>query len=365
MVMNDLLRHWLLSQAWPDPATDALVKVASRPEDQARLNWRAWKSQHDIDDCTWPQYKLLARISGRLPQVDPDCPEIPRLNGMAKAMWTQSQLRLSASAKALDVLQSEGIAVCLLKSAALEASRKVPMARRITSDLDIVVRREELADALRALNDASWTWESNDLQATFHRCLSNPGVNLKHGPGDNNTEADLDLHHQPVHHPFLSAKHLDQFWESTVSAVFRGQKVLIPGHEHMLVITAMQGLRRFIPSHLSSGLWPFDMMDLVAANDFDWDAAVRVAQQWRGTWQLLACLIYLEEQCQVGVPAEVIRSLERVALPDDSLVWFYAQSPTYGPLKYLNLPMRELLLLFAQQRFRSSAGTELTLPRAS
>lgn len=235
----------------------------------------------------------------------------------------------------------------------------VPMSRRITADLDIVVRRDHLHRAFRTLQDASWTWGEADSEAAYRRCLANPGVNLQRQAGRDKEITDLDLHHQPIHLPFLPKQKVDQFWNNSKEAVFRGRNVRIPGPEHMLVITAMQGLRRFIPSHLSNGMWPFDMMDLLTTGHFNWDTTIELARDWNGTWQLLTCLAYLQEQCHFDVPADVLSKLAADTNPDTDLLQFYAQSSTFGPLRYINLPLRELVLLIAQRRFRFSARAEL------
>lgn len=337
-------------QAWPDPDTDLLVKAAILKPADAREYWRAWKASNDIDDCTWPQFKLLARLSGRLQVVDPECSEIPRLNGMAKALWTNSQMQLNRSAKALDILLDLDVPAYLMKSAALETLGLSTSTRRVTSDIDLIVRRSDLRKVLSALIDAGWGGEESIEQAV-DRCRYHPGINLTKGSDATKDKSDVDVHHQPIHLPFLSDSTMTRIWDRAVEGKFRGRRVLVPTAEDLLVFTAMQGIRRFIPSHLSSGLWPLDMVEIIQATSLDWTKALEIADECGGTWALLCCLDYIVNELKADVPATILNSLLNREFEWRSAMNFYAQAPTYGGLKLLHLPIRELVLMNRHKAF--------------
>lgn len=345
-------------QAWPDPDTDLLIKAVMLPPEAARVCWRLWKDRQDIDECSWPQHKLLARFSGRLPDIDADCEEIPRLHGMAKSMWTTSQLRLNRSAVALDVLLEAGIECCLLKTAAMEALAPVKLTRRVTSDIDMMVKRTDLRQTLELLYSHGWAGpETQEL--ALRRCRYHPGVNLIRGSEANNSNSDVDIHHQPVHLPFLSDSILGAMWARTQQANFRGRPVLVPSAEDMMIFTAMQGIRRFIPSHLSSGMWPLDLAEMISQLQLDWDRVVELARECQGVLAVLGCLTYLRSQLQLEVPAEVLRNLETSPISIGDAASFYAQARTYGALRFFNLPAREFMLInrhraFCQDGYKAS-----------
>ncbi len=337
-------------QAWPDPNTDQLIKATLLPVDEARACWRGWKAANDIDDCTWPQFKILARFSGRLPEVDPECPEIPRLHGMAKALWTQSQMRLNRSAAALDILVEQDIPIYLMKSAALEALDMTKLTRRVTSDIDLMVKRQDLRLVISTLCEQGWG-SHEDAEAALQRCRYHPGINLQRGSEQDRNNSDVDVHHQPVHMPFLDDAVINRVWERAIPASFRGRAVVVPAPEELLVFTAMQGIRRFVPSHMSSGMWAFDLAEIVDGKTLDWARVLEVAAMCKGSWALLGCLSYLKQQLHIDIPDHIPGLLSDQAAGLDEAVMFYAQAPTYGLTKFINLPLRELVLINRQKAF--------------
>ena len=349
-MLNGALKPYFARQAWPDPNTGLLIKAVLLPPDAARDCWRAWKAKNDINECSWPQYKLLARFSGRLPKIDPECPEIPRLHGMAKSLWTTSQLRLNRCALALDVLLEAGIECCLMKTAAMEAVAPVKLTRRVTSDIDLIVKRTDLRRTLDLMYEKGWTGpESSEL--ALRRCRYHPGVNLTRGSEGTNDNSDVDIHHQPVHLPFLDDETVNAMWARTRPANFRGRTVLVPAPEDMIVFTAMQGIRRFIPSHLSSGMWALDLAEMVSQLTVDWGKVVELARQCRGVYSLLGCLTYLKNELQVDVPSQVLDDIRQSDTSLDDAAIFYAQTRTYGLMRVINLPARELVLINRHKAF--------------
>lgn len=341
-------------QAWPDPDTDLLIKSILLPPAQARLHWHRWLSRNDIDDCSWPQFKLLVRLSGRLRDIDPDCSEIPRLNGMAKALWTRSQLQLNAAARSLDQLIAADIDVYLMKTAAFEAVLPALLTRRVTSDLDFMVPRRQLLKAMQVLYSHGWQGPTTVEQA-LDRCRRNPGVNLTLTSMAGQPDADADIHHQPVHLPYLPDAHLDQLWDSAVSVRFRGRAVLAPRLEQLTLFSAMQGTRRFIPSHLSSGMWPLDLAELFRTGQLSHPYLLQLADEYQGHWALLSCLSYLEDELELKIPEGLVERLVAKCSRWSGAAYLYAQAPSYGGLKYLNIPLRELVLLGCQRAFWSRA----------
>lgn len=342
-------------QSWPERDSDLLVRTALLPIEEAKQCWRLWKGRNDIDHCTWPQYKVLARLSGRISKIDPDCPEVPRLNGMAKAQWTKSQLDLSKAARAIDVLSDAGIDVMLLKSAALEALQLTNLTRRITSDIDLMVPESDFRQALELLWTKGWR-NGCGFEGAHRRKMRNAGVNLVHQDG-----SDVDLHHQPVHMPFLGHDRCAELWRKKQSASFRGRRVFVPGANDLLVVTAMQGARRHIPGHKSGIMWVFDVVDLLERNDFEWAGVLNRAQRLNGSFALLSCLQYLRCELRIRIPDDVIEKLAIQCNQIGEAVEYFAQSPSSGHARLGLLPIRELVLIGCQQLFYIKAKKDLSL----
>lgn len=344
-----------LRQSWPETDADLLIRTAFLPAEEAKRCWRAWKERNDIDLCSWPQYKVLARLSGLISEIDPACPEVPRLNGMAKAQWTKSQLDINRAARSLDVLGEAGIDVMLLKTAALEAMQLTRHTRRITSDIDLMV---PMADFRRAL-ELLWAhdWRNGDhMEKVFKRRLRHAGVNLVHADG-----GDVDLHLQPVHLPFLGQERCKSLWQSASPADFRGRAIMVPGTADLIVITAMQGVRRHIPGHKSGAMWAFDIVEILDRMQVNWDEILATAMKLEGSFALLSCLEYVRSRLGVAVPADVIQQLVVQCSTVGEAVSYFAQSPSSGRARPLLLPLREAVLIGCQERYFHRASKDLAV----
>ncbi len=230
------------------------------------------------------------------------------------------------------------------------------LTRRVTSDIDLMVKRQHLKPAIEVLAANGWRGPDG-VDGAVRRCRSNPGVNLQNGSAGENNLSDVDVHHQPVHMPFLTDDTVAGIWDKALPAVFRRRDVLVPAPEELLVFTAMQGIRRFVPSHRSSGMWAFDLAETIDRDDLDWDRVIGTCAMCKGSWAVLSCLSYLKTELRMDVPGKVLAALDRQASGLHEAMTFYAQSPTYGAAKLLHLPMRELVLLSLQREFFRRCGT--------
>ena len=342
-------------QSWPEIDADLLIQTGFLPDEDAKRCWRTWKQRNDIDVCTWPQYKVLARLSGRISQIDPECCEVPRLNGMAKAQWTKSQIEINKAARAIDVLSDAGIKVMLLKTAALEAMQLTQRTRRITSDIDLMVPMKDFRGAFELLWANGWR-NGDQLERAIQRRWRNAGVNLMHEDG-----SDVDLHLQPVHLPFLGQERSLELWSEAQEATFRGRSVLVPATSDLIVVTAMQGVRRHIPDHTSAAMWAFDIAEMLDRMEVDWDEILQRASRLNGSFALLSCLEYLHTKLHLSQPAGVIEQLAKQCRQTGEAVSYFAQSPSSGNSRPFLLALREVVLVACQQRYFFKAKKEKSI----
>ena len=159
---------------------------------------------------------------------------------MAKSLWTQSQMQLNRSAAALDLLIARDIPIYLMKSAALEALQLTKLTRRVTSDIDLMVKRQDLRIVIATLCEHGWG-EAEGADVALERCRYHPGINLHKGSDETRDKSDVDVHHQPVHMPFLDDDIMDRIWGRAIPATFRRREVLVPAPEELLVFTCDAG----------------------------------------------------------------------------------------------------------------------------
>lgn len=298
------LARLLMRQSWPQGDLDLLLKVSLLPEAEATRCWEQWKAHHDLDDVTWEEHKLLTPIASRLPAIAPDCPYRPRVQGLAKAHWTTSQLMLRASAAALDVLIANAIPVMLLKGGALQAAGLAGSGPRISGDLDILVPRALYPRTIALLYADEWSSrDSREYAQSSWRFRS--GLNLRRG-----LHGDIDVHHQPVPSPRLSDAALDALWSRAVPARFHGRAIFVPCHADMIALTAAHAMHPATARQLSAA-WAFDLITLLKHGEVDLEKVVESTAALDAVAACLACLLYLDRLVPLDNGRQLIHALEQ------------------------------------------------------
>jgi hypothetical protein len=295
------LKRSLIRRVWPQGDLNLLLGAAFLPDAEALRYWREWKRQRNIEDVSWEEHKLLARIAGRLARIDPDCPYRPRLEGLSRAHWTQSQLMLRASADALDSLIGSGIPAMLLKGGALHAAG-LTKGPRITSDLDILVRRSDFPRAMEALYAAGWTTKYSVEFMRISWRFSH-GANLRRRP-----HGDIDVHHQPVHGAMVADEALEAMWARAVRADFHGRPVLIPSLEDMIVFASDHAVHSCADKE-PTATWVFDLALLAGQPGVDTDKVAEIARSFGSGVDTLATVSYLESLAGNPVTARMAATL--------------------------------------------------------
>jgi hypothetical protein len=190
-----------------------------------------------------------------------------------------------------------------------------------------------------------------ETPAALERLRYHPGLNLERGNEPGGAAVEIDVHHQPVHMPFLEDRTLDAFWSSARPAAFRGRQVLVPPLEDHLVFTAMQGVRRAVPGYVSSGMWAFDLAEGICQPRLDEDRLLTAAEPYSGAWPLYSCLEYLRAEIGLPIPGNIMERLARDARGWENALSLYAQAPTSGRLWPVLIPLRNFTLSRLYRRF--------------
>jgi Uncharacterised nucleotidyltransferase len=342
--MKNKLTHSLSHRLWPDEQRGLLLGAALLDDAKATSCWNNWTRHLDIETATWEDHKIFARLAGRLRDIAPESPYRPRLEGLAKAHWTQSQLMLRSSAVALDLLTEAGIPVILLKGAALQALPFKKEGLRITSDLDIMVRRADFPRAIALLHEAGWR-SKDSLEYSIARWRFDPGTNLRY-----KSHGDIDIHHQPVHGTIIKEDVLEAFWQRAVQGNFLGREVLIPSLADLLVIAAEHAAHSFINKDCSA-IWVFDVSLLAKQADINPDQVAKSAQAFKAVPSTLGAFLYLRHLTEDPSLDNFIGRLE--TLPLNILSWLRFFLTTMPPrIKFRRSLRRRVFRLLGQKTYR-------------
>lgn len=284
--MNSMLADLLNRRIWPRKDLDLLVRAALLPEKEAAACWNQWKKQKDLDTISWEEHKILARIASRIAEIAPDCAYRPRIEGLAKAHWTRSQLMLRQSASVLDILARNRVPVMLLKGGALDASSLSGRGPRISGDLDILVRRADFPRTIDMLFADGWS-SDNSPEFTRAAMFFSPGCNLTIRP-----HGEIDIHHQPMHEVRLPDKVIDDLWERAGKSLFQGRPVLVPTPEDLAVFASSHALHSLHEKDPPAA-WVFDIIALLKHPGFDPEKLAQNAGSLHALPAARAALSYL------------------------------------------------------------------------
>ncbi len=292
-------QHRIFAWAWPTGAIDQLLRAAAHvDQNQAQAAWRQWTHGRDLDDVGFNEMRLLAAVSPRLDRLDPTQPERNRIVGIARSLWSRSQMVLREVQPAIESLRQANIEVMALKGAGRVARNPFALKFRFVNDVDVLVRPHDFRRAFNLLDAAGWRSTAAG-SANFHRTLLDRvhGLNLIRGD-----LGDLDLHRSAIHHPHQSLRDDELMWaRAGVGAIAQCPVRVLSSTDTMIVALAHGGCG----GHRTSD-WLLDIVDAIDGGGIDWE----LVQDAIGRRQLevpaAVTWTYLAERLQRPVPSDVI-----------------------------------------------------------
>jgi hypothetical protein len=278
--MNRWLIPLLISRCRPNRSINLLLQVNLASDGRAVRAWRDWLRVRSLEDTTWSEARLLAPLARRIATLDPTSPLRARLEGLAKAHWTQTQVVIRDSASALDVLTNAGINCLLLKGAAYYAEGLAPARRRIMGDIDILVPPDTVIMANNRLREAGWSGKHVE---SFVRDEAQISANYLKGEF-----GDIDLHRH-IFHFCRRDRELDvALWENAREARLAGRRVLMPSVADNIVISVAHGIGN------GDGDWAIDVDYFARKHQVEWDRVAYIADRRGLVPAVLAGLTYLK-----------------------------------------------------------------------
>jgi len=223
---------------------DLLLHVLKAPAEMAGLSEEAWDRLLRLAR----NHRLLARLEplARDQRIWHDLPERARDNIRGAQAWVDHfQLRIRRELMEVrKVLRHLGVPLLLLKGAAYMAAGLPPARGRSLSDLDLLVRRQDLPRVERALLDAGWKSEiEDDYDQRYYREWMHEIPPLKH----RFRGVEVDIHHNLLALTGRYKVPAEKLWEQARPLAEEGVWVLSPADmllhsaAHLLVSDELRG----------------------------------------------------------------------------------------------------------------------------
>jgi hypothetical protein len=313
------MKRLAIEHGWPPLHVDHLLRANLVEEGKAREAWHAWRQTRMLEDAEWREFRLLAPLARRVRVLEPDCELLPRLEGMAKSHWTQTQLTLAEIVPALDALNTAGIPCLLFKGGADYAEGLAPATRRIMGDVDILVRPDDVVRATDVLCASGWESSSGE-SPQYLRVLASvrASTNFRRG-----RFGDIDLHRVAFHFSKRDAELDAALWSRAREVLFAGKKVLVPSGEDSILVSLASGVGG------NSGDWAIDVGHRISVSSLDWDRIVEMAARRGLVPTALSGLTYLRS-LGMAVPERAIARLSAFDVPMPEWLKYWSNVRGHG-----------------------------------
>jgi hypothetical protein len=308
------------ARPWPTPDDLLLLRAALLDGDPALAAWRRFRAGHpDIDALEGDACRLLPHVYRNLRELDYEDPALGRLKGTYRHAWYQNHVLLEAGARAIALLQANGIGVMLLGGAAMVALKLRDVGAQPIDACDILVHPHEQTRAHGILSSHDWP-----QRLALHTSALARG-------GD-----DTSL------------------WNGAVKVSLAGVETLAPNPTDQLLLVGASGLS-WMPAPLR---WIPDavLITTLAAEGIDWAALGVRARERDVTLALADALGFLVQEFQLEVPPGLLADLRR-ASAGRRIVHRIKMTP-----QHRNLPWRAVRR--AARKWDAKGHTEVTPPPA-
>lgn len=285
-----------------DKSLDLLAKAALAPIDVAAAAWLAWRAAYDIDTTPWNEVRMLGAVAARIDELEPNSPIRPRVLGIRKFLWVQSQMCLKNCGSGLAALAQSGVPTMLMKGAARTARDPLSVQERLIRDVDVLVPIPQQPQAFDALQNAGWSIAHTPWQPEMHKLGP---LSSHHAWSFSKGASEIDLHHASNYLNRLRGDD-DGFWARAIPIVWQGTRVFIPSAADALLIALIHGVRW---SQDRSADWTVDACALLDEGPLDWNVFLQETRARQIQAHVYTGLAYLRDALEKSIPSEVMASL--------------------------------------------------------
>jgi hypothetical protein len=238
-------------------------------------------------------------------QLNTICPEVvpeSHLSSLRAKFYRNTARNLNLTkelCKVLELFEVHGIPAIPYKGPALAASIYGSLALRQFSDLDILIRRKDVAKASEILELRGY---KKEYQLTAAQEAAFLKIECEHVFTDNQRRVYLDLHWDFVRSYFSLKLDLDGFWERLERIPLGSIEVLSFAPEDLLLILCVNASKEFWERLVQI----CDIAELIRAYpNLNWDAVIRRAARMGTGRMLYLSLLLAHDLFGSVVPEEV------------------------------------------------------------
>jgi hypothetical protein len=285
-----------MNPVWPTPLEEQLLLAWFAPEETAGAALR--RCAQEWNGAGEPAIGLLPLVYRRWPAAENRLVELGRRAYVTA--WRQNRERMARLGDLASGFQRDGIRWMALKGAALALRHYADLGLRPMSDLDILIRREDLSRAVALLESAGYrAEEAATPDAILRQARVRHGWQFFGAPDWN-----IDLHWRPLSRCW-SPEVTRLFWEKAETVRFAGRDILVPSPSDQLFHVCIHGLQWDWTRKVR---WVADALGILR-EPVDWERVRQMAARSNMSFRLGKALAFLRERFHAPIPSDLAARL--------------------------------------------------------
>jgi hypothetical protein len=204
--------------------------------------------------------------------------------------------------KVLKTFKHAGIEVIVLKGAALAETSYRDIGLRPFSDVDILVREEDLQRAKKNLSELGYILDEDVSPERYNEEF---GCDLYYAGKVNILEIHWDIVRKTWSDRYTRIE-IERIWERAVPAKIVGVDTLVLSPEDTLLHFCVH-----LPRHRYNRLiWLCDILEVIEHSDIDWDYVIKSAEKYRTKAYMYYGLHFTDELLGCDIPEKVLKELK-------------------------------------------------------
>jgi Uncharacterised nucleotidyltransferase len=287
----------------PTPEQMLLLRACLLSGPDAASAWSAWRASVNFDDIDAASYRLIPLLYHNLRRERIEDELLGRFKGVYRHTWSRNQLLFHAAAPVMRAIQDAGISVLSLKGATLAGSFYSDAGLRPMNDFDFMVPLGAAHRAFAVMKNCGWNPAESVPPARLVWCSHA-------GKWTNCAGQQIDLHWHLLpegRQPGMD----DDLWARAVNLEIGGGNC--PGMDatDLLWHVCAHGA---VGDEIPAIRWVADAWTILhhrRAATIDWPRLVAAVRQRQLTLAVGRALVFLHEEFNAPVPADVLEELLR------------------------------------------------------
>ncbi len=334
-----MTNHLPFPKSFPDGHEGLFLRLVLSDDKDFPSLWEQWRKSIAFDeDINYAMLRLMPLLYLRVRAFDISDETTGRIKGIYKLAWFRNHLLLDATARAIDLLQKNGIPVMVLKGVPLLINTYHDLGARFLGDTDILIHPDHAHQAVVLMLENGW----NHVRLAFSSPEKFTSAKLNSVTREitfsDEKENELDIHWKLFSdkgwpgrrkkHPMSYEGLLPRSKPLRVGDV----SCTAPSDEDTLIHVIVHGAA--FNDHRPIR-WIADVAWLIRTSPIDWTRVISLTKEFGFEAEVRLAFSYLMQNLSLPIPPSFLEELSQLPLSGKKLAAYYRKAngpayPTFG-----------------------------------